>query len=40
MDQIIERYEGGIRIADDIIIYGKDNEEYGRWLHNIMQVAQ
>ena len=27
---IIERYEDGIRIADNIIVYGNDNEEYGR----------
>ena len=36
MDQIIERCEGIIGIADDIVVYGKDDAEHNRRLHNLM----
>ena len=40
MDQIIERCEGVIGIADDIVVYGKDDAEHNRLLHNLMRVAR
>ena len=36
MDQILERCEGVIGIADDIVVHGKDDEEHDRRLHNLM----
>ena len=36
MDQILECCEGVIGIADDIVIYGKDDAEHDRRLHNLM----
>ena len=36
MDQIIERCEGVIGIADDIVVYGKNDAEHNRRLHNLM----
>ena len=39
MDQILDHCEGVIRIADDIIIHGKDDTEYDRRLHKFMKVA-
>ena len=38
MDQILECCEGVIGIADDVIIYGKD-EDHDQKLHRFMQVA-
>ena len=40
MDQILDCYEGVIRIADDIIIYGKDDAEHDRRLHKFIKVAR
>ena len=40
MDQILDRCEGVIGIADDIIIHGKDNAEHDRRLHKFMKVAR
>ena len=40
MDQIQDRCEGVIRIADDIIIHGKDDAEHDRKLHKFMKVAR
>ena len=40
MDQIIECCEGVIGIADDIVVYGKDDAEHNRRLHNLMRVAR
>ena len=40
MDQILDCCEGGIRIADDIIIYGKDDAEHDRTLHKFMKVTR
>ena len=40
MDQIIKRCKGIIGIADDIVVYGKDDAEHNRRLHNLMQVAR
>ena len=39
MDQILDRCEGVIGIADDIIIHGKDDAEHNRRLHKFMKVA-
>ena len=39
MDQILERCEGVIGIADDIVVHGKDDEEHDRRLHNLMRVT-
>ena len=40
MDQILERCEGVIGIADDIVVHGKDDAEHDRRLHNLMRVAR
>ena len=40
MDQILDRCEGVIGIADDIIIHGKDDAEHDRRLHKFMKVAR
>ena len=40
MDQIQDRCEGVIGIADDIIIHGKDDAEHDRRLHKFMKVAR
>ena len=40
MDQILDRCEGVIGIADDIIIHGKDDAEHDRRLHKFMEVAR
>ena len=40
MDQILDRCEGVIGIADDIIIHGKDDAEHDRRLHKFMTVAR
>ena len=39
MDQILEHCEGVIGIADDVVIYGKDDEDHDQKLHRFMQVA-
>ena len=39
MDQILECCEGVIGIADDIVIYGKDDEDHDWKLHRFMQVT-
>ena len=40
MDQILERCEGVIGIADDIVVHGKDDKEHDRLLHNLMRVTR
>ena len=40
MDQILDRCEGVIGIADDIIIHGKDDAEHDRRLHKFMKVTR
>ena len=40
IDQILHCCEGVIRIADDIIIYGKDDTEHDRRLHKFMKVTR
>ena len=40
MGQILDRCEGVIGIADDIIIHGKDDAEHDRRLHKFMKVAR
>ena len=40
MDQILERCEGVIGIADDFVVHGKDDEEHDRRLHNLMRVTR
>ena len=40
MDQILDRCEGVIGIADDIIIHGKDDAEHDRRLHMFMNFAR
>ena len=37
---MLEKYPGTIGIADDVIVYGKDEEEHDRNLHNLMKVAK
>ena len=39
MDQILERCKGVIGIADDVVIYGDDDEDHDRNLHNFMRRA-
>ena len=36
MDQILERCKGVIGIADDVVIYGDDDEDHDQNLHNFM----
>ena len=36
MDQTLERCKGIIGIANDVVIYGDDNEDHNRYLHNFM----
>ena len=36
MDQILEGLEGVASIADDVAVYGKDNEDHDKNLHNLM----
>ena len=40
MDQILEWCEGVIGIADDVVIYGDDDEDHNWNLHNFMCRAQ
>ena len=40
MNQILDCCEGVIRIADDIIIHGKDDTEHDRRLHKFMKVTR
>ena len=40
MDQILERCKGVIGIADDVVIYGDDDEDHDRNLHNFMRRAE
>ena len=40
MDQILDHCEGVIRVADDIIIHGKDDAEHDRRLHKFMKVTR
>ena len=40
MDHILDRCEGVIGIADDIIIHGKDDAEHDRRLHKFMKVTR
>ena len=39
-DQILDHYEGVIRIEDDTIIHGKDNAVHDRRLHKFMKVTR
>ena len=40
MHQILEHCEGAIGIANDVVIYRKDDEEHDLNLHRFMCVAQ
>ena len=40
MDQILDHCGGVIRIADDIIIHGKDDAEHDKRLHKFMKVTR
>ena len=40
MDQILERCEGAIGIADDVVIHGKDDEEHNQNVPRFMRVAR
>ena len=40
MDQILEQCKGVIGIADDVVIYGDDDGDHDRNLHNFMRRAQ
>ena len=40
MDMILERCPGTIGIADDIVVFGKDEKEQDRNLMNLMNVAE
>ena len=40
MDYILDNCKGVIRIADDIIIHGKDDTEHDRRLHKFMKVTR
>ena len=39
MDQILEQCPGTMSIADDIVVFGKDESEHDNNLHNLMEVA-
>ena len=39
MDQILEQVDGAIGIADDVVLYAKSEEEHGKILHRLMQIA-
>ena len=39
MDQILEHYKAVIGIADDVVIYGDDDEDHNQNLHNFMHRA-
>ena len=39
MDMILEKCPGTIGISDDVIVYGKDETEHDKNLHNLMAVA-
>ena len=39
MDQSLECCKGAIGIADDVVIYGDDNEDHDQNLHNFMCIA-
>ena len=39
MDQILECCEGVIGIADDVIIYGKDDEDHDQKLHRFIHIT-
>ena len=39
MDQILDNYEGGIGIADDIIMNSNNDAEHDRRLQKFMKVA-
>ncbi len=40
MDQILEQCSGAIGIADDVIVFGKNEQDHDRNLHNLMRVAK
>lgn len=40
MDQILEKCRGAIGIADDVVVYGKDEKEHDDNLHHLMKVAK
>ena len=40
MDHIYERCKGAMGIADDLIVFGKDEEEHDKNLRKVMEVAQ
>ena len=39
MDQILEQVDGAIKIADDVVVYAKSEEEHDKILHRLMQIA-
>ena len=39
MDQILEKVDGSIGIADDVVVYAKSEEEHDRILHRLEQIA-
>ena len=40
VDQILGKYEGVIKITDDILMHGGTDKEHGRRLHKFMRVAK
>ena len=40
MDMILEQCPGTLGIADDVAVFGKNQEEHDKNLHNLMQVAR
>ena len=40
MDMILEQCPGTLGIADDVAVFGKDEAEHDRNLHNLMEVAR
>ena len=40
MDMILDQCLGTLGIADDVAVFGKDEAEYDRNLHNLMEVAR
>ena len=39
MDQILENCPGTVNIADDILVYGKDDHDHDEHMHNLMEVS-
>ena len=39
MDQVLDRCDGAIDIANDMIVHGKDDKEHNQYLCMLMHIA-